>query len=165
MYTTLQHFSKSIIVPISITYVVLYTVVVALEDRNTWLYRDRTMVYTSKSLPECTYIGRNGICGRRCFRGICSYHINRKSLTMCLHCKVRGTTSKTGICQSIESGCRWKAQYASTMLKATVDSMDTYIDSIVDEFNAAQVAATQKSESCECFFPGCHHNRCSDPRL
>ena len=91
------------------------------------------MVYISEKHPRCSYIGQKGVCGRRCFRGLCAAHIHRKSLALCSNCKVRGTTSKTGVCQSIESGCKWKAQYISTKMKAATDAMDAFIDSLVED--------------------------------
>ena len=64
------------------------------------------------SLNHCSYVGTKGVCGRSCFREVCFLHTKRKSLPLCSVCKVRGTTSKTGICAAVnETGCRWAAQY------------------------------------------------------
>lgn len=83
-------------------------------------------------LPKCSYVGQKGVCGQPCFRGVCGAHRNRKSLTLCLHCGKRGTTAAHGYCASVESGCRWKAQHHSRVLKAERESWDAFIDSLAD---------------------------------
>jgi hypothetical protein len=45
---------------------------------------------------------------------------------------VRGTTSKTGICAAIETGCRWKAQARCHKMKAEIDA---YVDALIESFD------------------------------
>ena len=92
------------------------------------------MVRRDAKLPKCSYLTLKGVCGKPCFRGLCSVHINRKSLTLCSNCGVRGTTSKTGICAALETGCRWKAQVRCHKMKAAADSMEAFIDSLVEDY-------------------------------
>jgi hypothetical protein len=82
-------------------------------------------------LNKCSYVGTKGLCGKPCFRGVCCLHTNRKSLPLCTHCGVRGTTSKTGICSAIETKCRWRAQVRCHQLQASSDVMDDIIDEIL----------------------------------
>ena len=83
-------------------------------------------------LPTCSYVGQKGVCGLPCFRGVCGVHRDRKSLALCLHCGKRGTTAAHGYCPNVESGCRWKAQHHSRVLKADREAWDDYIDSLED---------------------------------
>ena len=84
-------------------------------------------------LPKCSYVGLKGVCGASCFRGVCGVHRGRKSLTLCLSCGIRGTSAPHGYCASVESGCRWKAQHYSRVLKAEHEAWDAYIDSLAAE--------------------------------
>ena len=97
------------------------------------------MVRRNTALPKCSYIGTKGVCGKPCFRGVCSAHLNRKSLPLCTICGVRGTTSKTGICAALETGCRWKAQVRCHKMKAEADAeraaLDAYVDALIESFN------------------------------
>lgn len=94
----------------------------------------------------CGYLGLYGRCNRPCFRGICSRHRSRKSLTPCRNCGVRGTTAAHGYCSQLEDGCVWKAQYWSRVAKAERDEMSTLIDDILSwdwkTFYAAQPSST-----------------------
>ena len=83
-------------------------------------------------LVPCTFIGLKGACTNQCFRGRCSRHKGKTTLTLCLHCGKRGTTAAHGYCASVESGCRWKAQHHSRVLKAERESWDAFIDSLAD---------------------------------
>jgi hypothetical protein len=90
-------------------------------------------------LPKCSYIGLKGLCGKPCFRGLCSPHRNRKSLALCSNCGVRGTTSKTGVCAALETGCRWKAQVRCHKMKAAADDMDAYVVALIDSFEPSSI--------------------------
>jgi hypothetical protein len=87
---------------------------------------------SQRNLIPCTYIGLKGPCANQCYRGRCSRHTTRKSLTLCLHCKKLGTTASHGHCASIQSGCRWMAQHKSRVIKADREAWDAYIDSLED---------------------------------
>ena len=76
----------------------------------------------SNNLNQCSFIGYKGLCGRRCYRDVCSVHIDKKPMTLCKHCGIKGTTTPHGFCASVASGCLWKAHYASRLLKAERDS-------------------------------------------
>ena len=76
----------------------------------------------SNNLNQCSFIGYKGPCGRRCYRDVCSVHIDKKPMTLCKHCGIKGTSTPHGFCASAASGCLWKAHYASRLLKAERDS-------------------------------------------
>jgi ribosome-binding protein aMBF1 (putative translation factor) len=97
------------------------------------------MRYGNDLLPKCSYVAEKGVCGKPCFRGICAAHAGRTSLTLCTRCGKFGTRSKTGICNSIETGCRWRAQYSSRKTKKARDDMDAYIDDLIESFNASRI--------------------------
>ena len=90
------------------------------------------MPHRQFDLPKCTYVGQQGVCALPCFRGVCGVHRNRKSLTLCKNCGVRGTTTAHGYCPNVESGCRWKGQHHSRVIKANRESWDAFIDSLED---------------------------------
>ena len=99
------------------------------------------MCRPESTLNNCAYVGQKGLCGRPCFRTVCYLHTGRKSLPLCSACGKRGTKSKTGYCQEIDTGCRWRAQHAARRLKAEAD-MDAYIDALIKNFNASSIDAT-----------------------
>ena len=70
----------------------------------------------SQFLSECSYVGHNGTCGRRCFREVCSIHYGKKSMPLCKHCGKKGTLTPHGFCTAVETGCRWKSHYASRLI-------------------------------------------------
>jgi len=88
-------------------------------------------------LVPCTFIGVKGPCTNQCFRGRCSRHKNKTTLTLCKHCGKRGTLAAHGYCTSVESGCRWKAQHQSRVLKAERESWDAYLDDLIETFDAS----------------------------
>ena len=77
----------------------------------------------SNNLNQCSFIGYKGLCGRRCYRDVCSVHIDKKPMTLCKHCGIKGTTTPHGFCASVASGCLWKAHYASRLLKAAREEL------------------------------------------
>lgn len=91
------------------------------------------MVQRNTELPKCSYLTLKGVCGKPCFRGLCSAHRKRKTLARCSNCGVRGTTSKTGICSALDTGCRWKAQVQCHKMKAAADSMEALIDILAED--------------------------------
>ena len=78
----------------------------------------------SNNLSQCSFIGYKGLCGRRCYRDVCSVHIDKKPMTLCKHCGIKGTTTPHGFCASVASGCLWKAHYASRLLKAAREELE-----------------------------------------
>ena len=82
-----------------------------------------TMPTHSNNLSQCSFIGYKGLCGRRCYRDVCSVHIDKKPMTLCKHCGIKGTTTPHGFCASVASGCLWKAHYASRLLKAAREEL------------------------------------------
>ena len=82
-----------------------------------------TMPTHSNNLNQCSFIGYKGLCGRRCYRDVCSVHIDKKPMTLCKHCGIKGTTTPHGFCASLASGCLWKAHYASRLLKAAREEL------------------------------------------
>ena len=92
------------------------------------------MCLPETTLNRCSYVGQKGVCGKPCFREVCGEHTKRKSLPLCSICGVRGTTSKTGICNFIGTGCRWKSQVRSHKMKASADDMDKYVEWLIDTF-------------------------------
>jgi hypothetical protein len=87
---------------------------------------------SQRNLIPCSFIALKGSCPNQCYRGLCSRHTGKKSLTLCNHCGERGTAAAHGYCMNIESGCRWKGQHNSRVLKAKRESWDAYIDSLED---------------------------------
>ena len=85
-----------------------------------------------RNLIPCSFIALKGPCPNHCYRGLCSRHTGKNSLTLCKNCGERGTAAAHGYCMNIESGCRWKGQHASRLLKAKRESWDVYIDSLED---------------------------------
>ena len=83
----------------------------------------QTMPTHSNNLNQCSFIGYKGLCGRRCYRDVCSVHIDKKPMTLCKHCGIKGTTTPHGFCASLASGCLWKAHYASRLLKAAREEL------------------------------------------
>ena len=71
------------------------------------------------AFTTCDFIARKGLCAHRCLDGRdqkrCSLHRNRKSLVMCKHCGLKGTTTEHGYCSGIEYGCRYKGQYVTVV--------------------------------------------------
>ena len=96
------------------------------------------MCRPESTLNECSYVGQKGVCGRPCFRTVCYLHTGRKSLPLCAACGKRGTSSRSGYCQEISTGCRWKSQARCRALKAEAD-IDRYIAAIIDSFNASAI--------------------------
>ena len=90
-----------------------------------------------RGLIPCTYVGQKGPCTKLCYRGRCHIHRKKESLTLCSRCGKFGTRSKTGICATIATGCRWAAQVRSKKLKAEVDDMDAYVDALIESFDAS----------------------------
>ena len=88
---------------------------------------------SQRNLVPCTFIGLKGPCPNQCYRGRCSRHTSKKSLPLCKSCCKLGTNASHGYCANIESGCRWKAQYHSRVLKADRETWDVYIDFLADE--------------------------------
>ena len=84
-----------------------------------------------KHTNSCPYIGRKGRCGRPCFRDTCSIHVGKKSLTLCRSCGVAGTSTPHGYCATVKTGCLWKAQHASRVLKKENDLWEAYIEDII----------------------------------
>ena len=87
--------------------------------------------HTIRYTIPCSYVGLNGVCGKSCFRGVCTRHRDRKPLQLCLRCGVRGTTAPHGYCSNRESGCQWRAQYRSKLAKGERDEMEAYLDEIL----------------------------------
>ena len=85
----------------------------------------------SQNLGRCTFVGHKGTCGRKCFREVCSIHFGKKSMALCKNCGKRGTSTTHGFCQALETGCRWKSQYGSRVLKTDRDEMDDFIDEVL----------------------------------
>ena len=85
-----------------------------------------------RNLIPCTFVALKGPCPNHCYRGLCSRHTGKNSLTLCKNCGERGTAAAHGYCMNIESGCRWKGQHASRLLKANREAFDAYIDSLED---------------------------------
>ena len=94
-----------------------------------------------RDLVPCSYLGEKGPCTKMCYRGRCHIHKKQVSLPLCAACGKRGTSSKTGICATIATGCRWRAQARSRALKAEAE-MDAYIDALIKNFNASAIDAT-----------------------
>jgi len=90
------------------------------------------------TLNACTYIGQKGICGRPCFRDVCYLHTGRKSLPLCSGCGKRGTSSKTGYCQEVSTGCRSRAQQGARRLKNEAD-LDLYLATMIKRFYASSL--------------------------
>ena len=95
----------------------------------------RTIRYT----VPCTYVGLNGLCGKPCFRGVCTRHRDRKPLQLCLRCGVRGTTAPHGYCSNRESGCQWRAQYQSKLAKKDRDGMDAYVTDLIETCQSSKI--------------------------
>ena len=89
------------------------------------------MPANSSHLGACAYIGVHGLCGRKCFREVCGYHRGKKSLSICRKCGERGTSTTHGYCTSVASGCRWKSQYESRLLKDNRQEMEDYIERLL----------------------------------
>ena len=89
------------------------------------------MPANTEHLNTCSFIGRKGPCGRPCFRSVCGTHRGKKPLTLCLRCGERGTTAPHGYCMNEKTGCRWKAQYESRLMKAERDATNSYIDELL----------------------------------
>jgi hypothetical protein len=53
---------------------------------------------TSSLLSLCEYVGRKGLCGKKCYGGRCAIHRSRPTMNYCLSGCARGTVSKTGYC-------------------------------------------------------------------
>ena len=87
---------------------------------------------SQRNLVPCSFVGLKGPCPNRCYRGVCSRHTGKKSLTLCTGCSQLGTNAPHGYCVNVESGCRWKGQHQSRVLKANRESWDAYIDSLED---------------------------------
>ena len=85
----------------------------------------------SQNLGQCTFVGHKGTCGRKCFREVCSIHFGKKSMALCKNCGKRGTSTTHGFCQALETGCRWKSQYGSRVLKPDRDEMDDFINEVL----------------------------------
>ena len=84
-----------------------------------------------RDLVPCSYLGEKGPCTKMCYRGRCHIHKNRASLALCTRCGERGTSSKTGICATIATGCRWHAQHAARRMKAEAE-MDRHIAALIE---------------------------------
>ena len=94
------------------------------KDKHICIQRQaHTMPTHSNNLNQCSFIGYKGLCGRRCYRDVCSVHIDKKPMTLCKHCGIKGTTTPHGFCASLASGCLWKAHYASRLLKAAREEL------------------------------------------
>ena len=104
-----------------------------LLEKHPPYYIRSAMCRPESTLNNCAYVGQKGVCGRPCFRKVCYLHTRRKSLPLCSACGKRGTTSRTGYCQEISTGCRWRAQHAARRLKAEAD-MDHYIGALIKSF-------------------------------
>ena len=89
------------------------------------------MPANSTHLGACAYIGVHGLCGRKCFREVCGYHRGKKPLSICRKCGERGTSTTHGYCTSVASGCRWKSQYESRLLKDDRKEMEDYIERLL----------------------------------
>jgi hypothetical protein len=100
------------------------------------------MCRPESTLNECSYVGQKGVCGRPCFRTVCYLHTGRKSLPLCAACGKRGTTSRSGYCQEISTGCRWKSQARCRALKAGADALDAYVQELIDSFNASAIESS-----------------------
>ena len=89
------------------------------------------MPANSTHLGACAYIGVHGLCGRKCFREVCGYHRGKKPLSICRKCGERGTSTPHGYCTSVATGCRWKSQYESRLLKDDRKEMEDYIERLL----------------------------------
>ena len=85
----------------------------------------------SNNLDRCSFIGHKGLCGRRCFRDVCSIHYEKTPMKLCKNCGVKGTSTPHGYCAAVETGCIWKAHHASRVLKGKRDEMDDYLEEIL----------------------------------
>lgn len=83
----------------------------------------------------CSYLGVKGVCGRKCFRAHCSYHIKYTSMTPCKGCS-RPTRSPTGFCNQTQTGCRWKQQHRARVSKKAREEMDAYIFNLLNQIYA-----------------------------
>ena len=91
-----------------------------------------------RDLVPCSYLGEKGPCNKMCYRGRCHIHKKQASLTLCIRCGARGTSSKTKICATIATGCRWAAQHATRRLKAEAE-LDRYLGALIETFNATTI--------------------------
>ena len=102
------------------------------------------MPANSTHLGACAYIGVHGLCGRKCFREVCGYHRGKKPLSICRKCGERGTSTPHGYCTSVASGCRWKSQYESRLLKDDRKEMEDYIERLLSyDWSAYSPCATK----------------------
>ena len=85
----------------------------------------------SNNLDRCSFIGHKGLCGRRCFRDVCSIHYEKTPMKLCKNCGIKGTSTPHGYCAAVETGCIWKAHHASRVLKGKRVDMDDYIEEIL----------------------------------
>ena len=103
------------------------------------------MPANSSHLGACAFIGVHGLCGRKCFREVCGYHRGKKSLSLCRKCGERGTSTTHGYCTSVASGCRWKSQYESRLLKDNRLEMDVYLEMLLKlDWSAYSACATKR---------------------
>jgi len=93
------------------------------------------MSQASTPYTSCAYIGRNGLCARRCYGGLCKAHRKSPTRTTCLApgCR-RGTKSTTGYCP-----CTWAQQQHGHRLgrerlaaEAAAREMDAFIRELFD---------------------------------
>ena len=107
------------------------------------------MPANSTHLGACAYIGVHGLCGRKCFREVCGYHRGKKPLSICRKCGERGTSTPHGYCTSVASGCRWKSQYESRLLKDDRKEMEDYIERLLSyDWSAYSACATRPTVEC-----------------
>ena len=85
----------------------------------------------SNNLDRCSFIGHKGLCGRRCFRDVCSIHYEKTPMKLCKNCGVKGTSTPHGYCAAVDTGCIWKAHHASRVLKGKRDDMDEFIEEVL----------------------------------
>ena len=72
-------------------------------------------------------------------------------MTLCAHCGVHGTNAPHGYCATVSTGCRWKQQSASRVLKTDRDEINSVIEDILswdwvghlDRTNTSNIAPPQ----------------------
>ena len=70
---------------------------------------------SKRTMNECNFISRNGICGRRCYREKCSFHVSvkQKFYVQCMICG-KNTYISVGLCncsRQVKNSAYKKAKY------------------------------------------------------
>jgi hypothetical protein len=92
----------------------------------------------------CLYIGRKGLCNKRCFGGRCNIHRKRETLTLCVEDCGRGTASQTGYCAQ----CGYKQIYYGNKLKRERDQRNAFLNELLGEIYAEMDEAQANNLLC-----------------